>query len=775
MSKQKIPIHLRKAIWIAYDCKSGYERTSIGFLEMEIDHVIPERVLIRPKEPDEFDKWKQKYHLDDDFNIHGIENLCPSTEHFNLMKSDKGLDDEGDAYRGHIERALVKAQDLKPKVVELSDKFKKDLDKRSAAKIVDIIKLIDEKKIDFKSLASEGLRVNLEEVKEIEELENYNIILNKYRTEGIRFYNFGEYFEVKSAIRYSQKKKIEDIDFWISLIDSFLERTIEDSKLYKNLFYEKLMGMFYTRKSLIPIEIELIEYFKSMKKEINVETLTQASTLFNYFNGEFQRRKVKSKIDTVFDIREELLKTLEENIRNSKTNMRIANLEYAKFLINTGLTREEFLTEDRDVALIHWIEKYYRELRLLLEILEGTKFFDFNVFYNYFIGLSEKLPIIREHKEFNDLFDRIVNLKNTYEGNNSTITDLMNIGIELFNNERYPKVIKHFQKIKNKSFTPDTLYDCIFSIYYLGESYTKLGLFYASKYYFMVAYYLSNEIDAEYNIKQLTYDCGTDRLAMLSYDLNHTLEAVYFSSISLILREFYSIEGFNFSKEKDSNAYILLENIIRSLAYAKQRSNKLYEIIRDFLNVYDLLGITEEVINRTQFSYSPDDIKMLKKLNKVPFRDTEEERIFTWAQLGINWTVQWRNKFIDTMIAEEFIAYVQILLSTLEDIDTLSTEDLKFKVLPSDKFHFYDSNEEIFIEIPIETDKEYIPRFISILINIMRSHMIISLDQVMQEIVPIFETGYFSNLYRVLYKSLVQKDFFNYYKLIYSDANEQVK
>ena len=58
MSKQKIPIHLRKAIWIAYNCKSSYEGTPIEFLEMEIDHIIPERVLNNPKEPKELNKWK---------------------------------------------------------------------------------------------------------------------------------------------------------------------------------------------------------------------------------------------------------------------------------------------------------------------------------------------------------------------------------------------------------------------------------------------------------------------------------------------------------------------------------------------------------------------------------------------------------------------------------------------------------------------------------------------------------------------------------------------
>ena len=116
MSKQIIPLYLKKAIWFAYNKKSGYEGVPITFMEMEIDHIIPERVLLNPKELNEFTKWKEKYNLEDDFHIQNTENLCPSTRAFNIMKSDKGLNDEDDAYKGFIIRALIKARQLKPKI-----------------------------------------------------------------------------------------------------------------------------------------------------------------------------------------------------------------------------------------------------------------------------------------------------------------------------------------------------------------------------------------------------------------------------------------------------------------------------------------------------------------------------------------------------------------------------------------------------------------------------------------------------------------------------------
>ncbi len=92
-----------------------------------------------------------------------------------------------------------------------------------------------------------------------------------------------------------------------------------------------------------------------------------------------------------------------------------------------------------------------------------------------------------------------------------------------------------------------------------------------------------------------------------------------------------------------------------------------------------------------------------------------------------------------------------MILSILEEIDILSPSNLNFKVIPSDKFHFYDTDEEIFIEIPIEMDSNHIPRFITMIANIMKSHMIISIDQILQDIAPIFEGGCFLNTSWVLY------------------------
>lgn len=774
VSKQTFPLHLRLAIWYANGKKSGYEDIPINYAEMEIDHIIPERILLNPKEPKEFELWTEKYDLEDGFDIHGIQNLCPSTRKFNLNKHDKGLYDEADAYGKFIVKALIRAKELTPKIEELSKKFKKELDLRNAKLSARVQKAVIEGEINIRKLVLGGLKVNIDELEELGELQKYDNILNKYKAEGISLYNFGEYFEMKSAIRYSFNKKGEDIDFWLNLFNDFILKT-EDNMLKKRLLYEKAYAMFKTDRTWIPIEVDILEYLRSAVKEKNLEILNRTSILFNIYYGEFQRNRVNSSIDTIIEIRGILLKILSLNIKNSKTNMRKANLEYSKFLIEGSHTREEYqlISDEDDVsALKSWISRYYQGLTRLIDIIKNVNFFDFNEFYSTFTRFSEGFPIIKEHPDFDNVYSRIVDLKNKYEGKNSTISDLMKRGIELYEKKNYTRAIKQFHKIKSLSFNPENFYTCLSSIYYIGECYNKMGLHYAAKYYFMVVFHFANEMDVEYNIKQLSYDCGTDRIAMVNYNLNHTLEGMYFSSLSLILREFYSIDEFTKPSNRNSNLIGLIWNMLISYAYSQQTSGNLHKIVSKFLSDSDLLNFIE-LINKQISAYT--NYELIKELG-IFFKDTEKVKRYSWNQLDIIWKVKWDNNFITSSLSEEFIAYLQVFLSSLEDIDILIVnDDMEIELKLADNFHVTEVNGVSIIEIPRDKVSDYFLQFFSFILEILTDKMIISIEQVMNEIKPLFEVGYFSNFYDEIYKSLIRTDLFDLTEQFKGDDVNEVK
>ncbi len=773
MSRQKIPLHLRKAIWYAYDSKSGYEGVPIPFTKMEIDHIIPERVTLNPRKPDEFQKWKEKYNLSNDFNIQGIENLCPSTREFNLRKSDKGLYDESGAYDGHIIRALTRAAELNPNIEHLKDKFKEDLDKRNTKKIIDVLNLIKEEKIGLEFLIAEGLQVNFDDLKELENRERYNEILAKYRTEGPKYYNFGEYFEIMSALRYAVSYKREEADFWIDLFKDFLSN-VYDVQVKKRVFYERTYAMFKCEKSWEPIEVEILEYFKSMNAERNLEILRQGATLFGIFCGEFEGGRIKSSGETISDVRKNLIKNLQVNIDNAITDVRRANLSYSKFIIESRYSIEEYeLMKEEDITTVrNWLDNFFILLNNLISYLENINYFDFDEFYSTFVGYSDRLILLKDHPDYDETLRRVSNLKNNYEGVNSTVPDLMKRAIELFDQKKYLKAIKQFHGVKNVSFNPKHLFTCILSIYHLGLCYERLGLLYASKYYFLVAYHMAVETDCEYNTKQFAYALGIDSVALVCFDLGSINETIYYTTLSLMLRDALSLTPIDYSTVLNRRVIVLLAYILYTLLYEKEKFKNRYDFTQKLLEIFDLWDLVENPLDKWEQEITEENLLEFERAHGMPFKYPEGERSYSWYQLGTNWTIKWDNKYVDTTLSEEFIAYLQIYLSSLSEIDFIPSGDITLKIIPSNQFNINYSDEVSIIELPTEINSDYFHRLFSIYLIILNFHMIISREQIMQEIGPLFEQGYFLNYYREIFNTLVPPELFSLFNQDIGDENQ---
>ena len=772
MSKQNIPQFLRYAIWCAHDKKSGYEGIPILFEDMEIDHIIPERVLYNPRESDEFEKWRRKYSLDNDFDIHSIENLCPSTRSFNLKKKDNGLYDKTDAFKKYIIKTLIKAKQLKPKIQELSEKYKREFDARSVkTKITDINavkRLIKEKNIDIKNLIeSIDFPINYEEITDIKEKKKYDKILGKFRVYGITFFNYGEYLEIKDCIRFSFNNKLGEENFWLNIIDEFIEK-INNDLLEKKLFYEKAFAMFKTRMEWTPIEVRLLEYFNSIKSEGNMEILEQSANLFNIFYGELQRNRVKSKPPNVLEIREMLLDSLDSKIQNSETQSRITQLKFRKLMVNFGIKQEDIIETngvvDKERTNKAWADRIIHEFSEFNSIIEIPQYFDINDYYNLLKGLSEKVPVIENHNQFDKLFENVTILNESYKANNSSIKDLMRKTIRIFKSGNYSRSIEQFQKIKTKAFNPDKLYDCVFAYYYIGLCFEQMGLLYASKYYFLTAFYLSNELDSDYNTKQLTYECGMDSIAKINFRLNHTKEAVISTVNSLMLRSYYSSTLIDFRDRKKSqnrNINILFNLILQDYFHEKlYGTEETFNLFVSLLNNFGVLDIIERSINSLTSEEQKMLIKKIERKTDGTLLDIKKKRAYSWEQLGINWTVKWDNEVMPPPISEEFISYIQIILFSLRDIDVsfiknsilinLSiSEDVGYGGIQDGSIHIVNLSENT----RYSSYNHHISKIFGVLYSVISNCAIISREQFHEEIKPIFKDNYLSNSFQYMWNN----------------------
>jgi hypothetical protein len=92
-SKERLPGHLRVALWYVYEHRCAYTGELISGPEhVVIDHVLPERLA---DDDDERQQALVAFDLSPDFQIRGnLGNLVPTTQAFNALKLDKTRPDE---------------------------------------------------------------------------------------------------------------------------------------------------------------------------------------------------------------------------------------------------------------------------------------------------------------------------------------------------------------------------------------------------------------------------------------------------------------------------------------------------------------------------------------------------------------------------------------------------------------------------------------------------------------------------------------------------------
>jgi hypothetical protein len=113
MSKQRIGDLLRLALLEAYHWKCFYTGEPLFWSDVEIDHIIPE------SKEGNLQELKKELRLDDNFDIHGLENLVPCRHDVNRRKGDSIISNLKLMY--YLERAFAKKTTIKKILL----KFKK--------------------------------------------------------------------------------------------------------------------------------------------------------------------------------------------------------------------------------------------------------------------------------------------------------------------------------------------------------------------------------------------------------------------------------------------------------------------------------------------------------------------------------------------------------------------------------------------------------------------------------------------------------------------------
>lgn len=171
MSTQKFSTITRQAIWLAYGKKCVYTGELIMAANLQIDHIIPEKLA---NDPLAFDELKKRLSLSDQFDINGFENLLPTNQGVNSQKKDTVFPDSKLVY------FLAIAQGKKEKIDQLIAGMKTEFE-RSAI----MLKL------------QAGIENNLISIEEVADM------LENYQTQSEAA------FELMVSLQFIDKKNVD--------------------------------------------------------------------------------------------------------------------------------------------------------------------------------------------------------------------------------------------------------------------------------------------------------------------------------------------------------------------------------------------------------------------------------------------------------------------------------------------------------------------------------------------------------------------------------------
>ena len=108
--------YVRLAIWEVYNRSCFYTHDPLKFIDMQLDHIIPESYAHKK---DALKRIIKECGFDDDFELNSLYNLVPTSRHINRKKSDNELDLHALLHYLNLTKASA------PKIQEKIEKLKR--------------------------------------------------------------------------------------------------------------------------------------------------------------------------------------------------------------------------------------------------------------------------------------------------------------------------------------------------------------------------------------------------------------------------------------------------------------------------------------------------------------------------------------------------------------------------------------------------------------------------------------------------------------------------
>ncbi len=501
----------------------------------------------------------------------------------------------------------------------------------------------------------------------------YTKLLDEYKKRDQVPETFEEFTEIKSAVRhiYKSKELKSDLSFWLPKLDLLINSKRVSESLQRKSIYEKYVASLVGLNNIEGQEENIKIYFSNVEEYTHNSELEDAQILLSFC--------VNSKRLIGHNLSEEYLAETWDRLnaivsKKLKTNESIDTkcglIEIqAGLILNNIRSSTDFLTQ---------LNSYFEKLTELLKLLPKTHYYSLSRLSDRTNEIIERFLKFRidisKLETFASKLDEILNKK----GGRDIVADkLRTRSIAYMNNKEYLKAINALHELKIKWFKHDSLDGAILTCLLLADSYRKLNLFFASKYYALIAAYLAFQSKDESLYHRMAD--GISIAADVDYVSGSWLNFMDLTDF-LIMLHYRITKDFDVFDHDDTYKILFYPSVVEKscemlLPEAKEMIEKRM-VNWGFIRT-EVTEIKKEITDKMNFKSQEDFFENLTtQIWGKLFNDVGAKREIDFNAIGCNWHFEFENNYLTNSIAEEFISMLQIILADIsqDELYVIQTE-----------------------------------------------------------------------------------------------------
>ncbi|MHB9074889.1 MAG: hypothetical protein ACYC6G_15345 [Desulfobaccales bacterium] len=493
----------------------------------------------------------------------------------------------------------------------------------------------------------------------------YEKYKQRWLTLNERPFSYSDFFQVKYGLRRAtfRKEAKPDLLNWINKMEVYLDGPVH-SPLRLRGTYEISVAALRGLNNLTEKKNLVEDYFSQIFNLKNLSDIQDAAVLLSYCSSAYNQSHFDIEVEKLFGWSKSLIDKIENRLDEeiepgSKCQLLQIRGHAGNLQFRHGITPE--------IGLAETFEWWSR----LLKEVDKAPLFPLEHFADLLTIIAQ---VAGEDERFIDLTQKTDELLEVRSSGYIAAEKCRDRAMAYFNISNYLLAIKQLHNAKIKWFSAETIRGALLSMLTLSACYLELDLIYPAKYYASCVAFLAFRHDDE-KIKYLI-PRALFMLANICYKGGEWLTFAHIIRLALVTHHMFDERPLDIAN--DDELQIVFGHAVIIQILTKRFDESLERAFNRIVSSWPIDDPLREDIENLGEEYSEDWGKISIKdiwdsaqtqLSARPFSDVGQKRIIFWKALGIDWKVIFDNEYLTTVISEEFVSTLQIILADIANRD----------------------------------------------------------------------------------------------------------